>query len=230
MKINNVDKIFVVHHSPLVDRKNRLEKIFKKLDLDVEWVEKYLPDEIDYDKEVGRPVIEKGTEFAIQQNKYTYHKNVGKKVTISELSLILKHKYCLLKQIENNYENIIIFEDDINLDINSIKYLNDNMDEFQDGVNKYELDILMLGTAFNFKPVNNTGVYIHYNKNQLTRCAHAIAFNIKSTQIILNGIFPMNLPWDFKLNELIILNNLNIAWSEPGLTQFSLGGNSTIKK
>lgn len=230
MKIDNVNKIYVVHHSPLVDRKNRLDKIFNYLDLDVEWVEKYLPNEIDYNKEVGEPIIEKSTEFAIQQNQYVYYKNVGKKITVSELSLYLKHKYCLLDQIKNNYENIVILEDDVNINLDFIEYMNNNMREFQDGVNKFGCNILILGTAFNFKPVNETGVYVHYNKNQLTRCTHAIAFNINCTQIILNNLFPINLPWDFKLNEIIILNDLKVVWSEPGLTQYSLLTESTIIK
>lgn len=230
MKINNVDKIFVIHHKPLIDRKQRLKNIFEKIDLDVEWVEKYLPEEIDYEKEVGQVIIEKGPEWAIQQNKYTYYENVGKKITMSELSLYLKHKECLLEQVKNNYQNIIVFEDDINLDMNLIEYLNNNLEEFQEKIENENANFLMLGTAFGFRPVSYNGKFIHYNKNQLTRCAHAYVVNINCAQKIIDRLYPINLPWDFKLNEIIILEDLNVYWSEPGLTQFSLSQGTTVKK
>lgn len=225
MKINNIDKIFVVHHAPLIDRKNRLNDIFEKIDLEVEWVEKFLPEEIDYNKEVGNPIIDKDCGYAIQQNKYIYHENVGKRVSISELSLYLKHKYCYLEQIKHNYENILILEDDVNINSNFIEYMNNNMEEFLE----IKPDILVLGTAFNFRPVKLIGNYIHLNDNQLTRCTHAQIININCVQKIINHLYPINLPIDFKLNEIIILEQLTVAWSEPGLTQFSFG-NSTIKK
>jgi len=230
MKINNVDKIFVIHHKPLVDRKLRLQYIFDQLDLDVEWVEKYLPEDINYEEEVGNPIIEKGPEFAIQQNKYVYYENVGKKITMSELSLYLKHKECLLEQIKHNYENIIVFEDDVNLDLNLVNYLNNNMDEFHKNVENNDANFLMLGTAFGFRPVSYNGKFIHYNENQLTRCAHAYVVNINCAHKIVDRLYPINLPWDFKLNEIMILDKLNVYWSEPGLTQFSLTQGTTVKK
>jgi GR25 family glycosyltransferase involved in LPS biosynthesis len=225
MKILGIDKIFVCHHKPLLDRKDRLDTIFKKINLEVEWIENFLPEDIDYVKEVGNPVIEKDCEYAIQQNKYIYYENVGKKVSMSELSLYLKHKYCYLEQIKNNYENILILEDDVNVNLDFIDYMNNNMLEFLDK----KPDILVLGTAFGFIPVNFNGKYIHINDNQLTRCTHAQVINRKCVEKIVKHLYPINLPIDFKLNEIIILERLKIAWSEPGLTQFSFG-NSTIKK
>jgi GR25 family glycosyltransferase involved in LPS biosynthesis len=225
MKLLGIDKIFVCHHKPLLDRKDRLDIIFKNLDLDVEWVEKFLPEDIDYNKEIGNPIIEKNCDYAIQQNKYIYYENVGKKVTISELSLYLKHKYCYLEQLKNNYENILILEDDVNINFDFIDYINNNMKEFLEK----NPDILVLGTAFNFRPVIFNGKYIHINDNQLTRCTHAQVINRKCIEKILDHLYPVNLPIDFKLNEIIILEKLKVAWSEPGLTQFPFG-NSTIKK
>lgn len=226
MEIKGIDKIFVCHHKPLEDRKKRLQTIFNKLDLDVEWVEKYLPDEIDYEKEVGDVKIFNPINLAIQQNQYIYHEGVGKKVSISELSLYLKHKWCYQQQIENNYENILILEDDVDLGMNLIEFLNNNMEEFL----KIKPDMLIVGTAFNFKPKRFTGKYIHLNPNQLTRCTHAQIINRKCIDDIMKHLYPVNLPIDFKLNEIIILEKLKVAWSEPGLKQYSLGGESTIIK
>jgi len=226
-KIENIDKIFIIHHTPLQNRKNRLQEILDKLQLDVEWVESFLPEDVDYDKET----FDCGNFVDIEiVHPYGRYRNFSKKISISELSLYLKHKECIIKQIKNNYENIIIFEDDVNLDLNLIKFLNNNLNEFQHKVKFDGANLLMLGTAFNFKSTILNGDFIHFNEKQLTRCAHAYVVNINCAQKILDKLYPINLPWDFKLNEIIITENLNVYWSEPGLTQFSLTQGTTVKK
>ena len=56
-------------------------------------------------------------------------------------------------------------------------------------------------------------------ENQKTRCTHAYINNIMATKKILKNIYPINLPIDFKLNEIIQIENIKVAWSEPGLNQ-----------
>jgi hypothetical protein len=91
-EINNVDKIFIVHHKPLIDRKNRLVKILDKLKLDVEWIESYLPEDVDYEKEILNWQEFEHVEIVHPYGKY---QNFSKKCSISEISLYLKHKECI---------------------------------------------------------------------------------------------------------------------------------------
>ena len=81
----------------------------------------------------------------------------------------------------------------------------------------------MIGTAFGFKSQYfKTKKIIHYGKNQLTRCCHAMMFSLEAAKIIYANLERVNWPIDYKLNEIIIKESLKVAWSEPGLFQSSL--------
>lgn len=235
LKQNFIEKIYICHHSPLKERKLKLNSIIKEFKTDLEWVEKFLPDEIEdsYSRFVNIEKLKINVNLpGIDEYHYVYHKNAGRKVTISEYSLYLKMKYCFEDQIKNQYANIIIFEDDVLLDKNVENYLNICAFEFISHIPK--LDCLMLGTAFNFKSKfikpNN---FIHFGKNQLTRCTHAMMFSLNAAKIIHKNLNRVNWPIDYKLNEIIIKESLKVAWAEPGLYQSSLltkNGSSIIKE
>ena len=156
----------------------------------------------------------------VQQNQYTLYENAGKRVSIPELSLYLKHQYCFEQQIENEYETIVILEDDIMLPDNFEEYLNVCCEEF-DNYNP-KLDCVMLGSCFGFtSPYIKENRLIHYGENQLTRCTHAMMFSLDATKKIIQNLYPINWPIDFKLNEIIIKENLKVGWTEPSLQQAS---------
>ena len=214
-------KIYVCHHPPLKHRKEKLEKVFSSRNIEVEWVEKFSPEEIveDYDQIVGvKDIIINPNVPGVQQNQYTLYENAGRQVTIPELSLYLKHRYCFEEQIENGYDLIVILEDDIMLPNNIEEYLNKCKLEFIQSNPK--LDVAVLGGAFNFKPnYIQSEKILHYGKNHLTRCTHAIMFSLDAAKKIISNLYPINWPIDFKYNEIIIAENLRVAWAEPSLQQ-----------
>lgn len=221
-----VDKIFVCHHKPLIDRKERLLASFEKYGIQTEWIESFSPYQIrdEYDKLVGVDYLNFGkNKPAIQQGYYKYHRNNGRKVSLNELSLYLKHKFCLEKQVLNGYKTIIIFEDDIIFNENSLDLINKSSLEF--ALHKPKLDIAMIGTAFGFEPkVNSLNKVLHFNKYQLTRCTHAMMFSLEGSYTILNELFPINWPIDFKLNEIIIKKKLKVGWTIGGILQNTAEG------
>jgi len=217
----NIDKIYVCHHKPLIERKEILYKYFKEKNIDVEWVEKYLPEEISdkYDELVGYFNIDPEAKF-ICYGQYSYFPNVGKKINLGELSLYLKHLYCFEDQIKNNYENILILEDDLLIptEYDFIKYLNNCIDEFK----KIKADMMFLGSCCEIHvdwANRKNNKYVYLIKNQLTRCTHAYVTSIEATKKILTKVYPKNMPIDFKLNEIIIVENLKVAWTEPSFSQ-----------
>tara|TARA_B100000242_G_scaffold264319_1_gene211784 strand:- start:22594 stop:23451 length:858 start_codon:yes stop_codon:yes gene_type:complete len=225
-KINKklIDKIYICHHSPLRHRKLRLKKIVDKFKTKLEWVEGFSPYDIkiDYKKKLAfeKNKIDKSLP-GIDQYQYTYYKNAGREITISEYSLFLKMKYCFEDQIKNQRKIIIIFEDDVILSNEIENYLNICSFEFKNHIPK--LDCLMIGTAFKFKSkFYNPKKVIHFGKNQLTRCTHAMMFSLNAAEKIYKNLNRVNWPIDYKLNEIIIKESLNVAWSEPGLLQSSL--------
>jgi GR25 family glycosyltransferase involved in LPS biosynthesis len=218
-----MNKIFVCHHSPLTHRKEYLINFFSSKNIEVEWVENFSPEEIveTYDEVIGtKDLIINPNVPGVQQNQYTLYENAGKRVSIPELSLYLKHQYCFEQQIENEYEKIVILEDDIMLPDNFEEYLNVCCEEF-DNYNP-KLDCVMLGSCFGFtSPYIKENRLIHYGENQLTRCTHAMMFSLDATKKIIQNLYPINWPIDFKLNEIIIKENLKVGWTEPSLQQAS---------
>lgn len=214
-----ISKIYVLHHKPLVERKLFLSEKLKKINFEIEWVENFLPEEIDYEKELKNwSDFEKVT---IRQHN-GFYENFAKKISISELSLYLKHKFCFEEQIKNNYENILIIEDDVEIPDFFQEYLDSNLQEFEELKKTHGVGILILGTAFHFRSKNiRQDKKVYYDTLNKTRCTHAILHNINTSKKIIKRLENPNLPIDFKLNEIIEIENIGVAWSEPGLRQLS---------
>jgi GR25 family glycosyltransferase involved in LPS biosynthesis len=216
-------KIFVCHHPALTHRKECLVNFFSSKKINVEWIETFSPEEIfeRYDELVGtKDLIINRNVPGVQQNQYTLYESAGKKVSIPELSLYLKHQYCFDQQIKNEYETIVILEDDIMLPDNFEEYLDICYSEFN--THNPQLDCLMLGSCFGFtSPYIKENRLVHYGPNQLTRCTHAMMFSLDASKKIVKNLYPINWPIDFKLNEIIIKENLKVGWTEPSLQQAS---------
>tara|TARA_Y100001968_G_scaffold329844_1_gene380156 strand:- start:7219 stop:8043 length:825 start_codon:yes stop_codon:yes gene_type:complete len=220
---NLINKIYICHHKPLVHRKEYLEKRLLSKGLEVYWVDFFLPQEIEnkYDQIVGTKELNISPNVpGISQGQYKLFENAGTKITITELSLYKKIEYCLEDQVKGNRELIVILEDDIVIPNNIVEYLDLCASEFLFSNNN--LDCLMMGTAFGFRsPYYKPDRLIHYGKNQLTRCTHAMMFSLYGAKKILRNLYPVNWPIDFKLNEIFIKEKMRVAWAEPGLIQLS---------
>lgn len=228
-----IDKIFVCHHKPLVHRKKNLQNFFDNNDIDVEWIENYLPEEIkqDYNNLIGLDELERNPiSYNISDERYKLFpgwfghiknfSNNKRDVTIPELSLYLKQKECFEKHIKKKYKNILILEDDIIFPNNFLEYLNKCILEFESHIPK--LDCLIIGSCCGFKSNNiKSNKFVYYDESNLTRCAHAIVYTLNASEKIYKNLHPINWPIDFKLNEIIIKESLKVGWVEPPLQQAS---------
>ena len=218
-----ISNIYICHHKPLAHRKKYLEEKLLSKGLKVEWVENFLPKDLEnhYDQIVGTKELNIDTDVpGISQGQYKLFKNAGTKITMTELSLYKKIEYCLNDQIKRERELILILEDDIVIPNNIVEYLDLCASEFI--FSNRNLDCLMIGTAFGFKsPYYKPGRLIHYGKDQITRCTHAMMFSLDGAKKIVRNLYPINWPIDFKLNEIFIKEKLKVAWAEPGLMQLS---------
>ena len=226
----NIDKIFVLHHTPLIERKTYLNDFFLKNNIDVEWVENYSPEDIEnkYNEYIGDISNIKTIEV---RHPYGTYESYNLKLTIGELSLYLKHKYCFEKTIKENYKNILILEDDITLRNDLVNYLNKNIEEFNN-IEEFGLlpDILVIGMSHFFISKNiRPGKYTHFGEHQLTRCTHAILYNSKCIPTIYNHLYPIHAPIDHKLDEIIVKENLKVSWSEPGIWQNYVNFKSSLR-
>ena len=187
--------IFITHHLPCVDRKKFVEEQFESQGLYREYITDFLPDEID------TPVCDTTTP--------TLH------------SLCLKHELALKKMLERNCEHCIVFEDDIILNRDFKGYFNIFFPQFLD----IKGDLLMIGTAFNIRPISLIpGQYVYWEPHFRTRCTHAMLFTANCAKIILEEyhVGTYRGP-DHKLNDIIEKRNLKSCYLEPGLHQSSIG-------
>jgi len=206
-------KIFVLHYSKLVNRKENILAQFQKHNItDYEFIEKYDKDEITDDE---------SSLFDINYKK-------------SAMSLTLKHFY-VFKLIAKNYENALIFEDDVILCDNFIDKLNNYMSQLPQ-----DYDMLFIGD----------GCKLHIEQHRLTlnkyiyekclyptswggdggtRCTDSFIISNKCAKTICEYINNLtnkiNLAIDWWLNVAARDNNLKIYWAEPTIvTQGSHNG------
>lgn len=186
-------KYYCLHHPPLQERREYLVNKFNLLNLDVEWVTNFLPDEI-----------------TIPVNSFFKCKG--------EYSLYLKHLYCFEEQVKNSYEYITIFEDDVLLDDDFNQFFNDCMNEFKDS----DGGILFTGICCNIRPTNIIpGKKIYWEPNNKTRCTHCYTVPLKTSHILLKHFYSEYEAVDFKLNKIIEIEKIKSYHSEPGIYQGS---------
>lgn len=200
--MNNQIKIFILHHTPAIDRKIKLQSDLSDVNIiyPLEWVEKFLPSEI----------------------------NVNLKYSIkhSELSLSLKHQYSLQQIVQNNIQYGIIFEDDIDLRsiLNIQKFLEQSITEL-DADNG---DILWIGDAWvgkytipcDKKVINKIS---YFSSDCYSRCTHAYIISHQGAKLVLEN-YHYNKPIDHLYNEIISNRIIVTGWTDPGLIQKSAAG------
>mgnify|MGYP006208818619 CR=1 FL=1 len=218
----NVDKIFCCHHPSefLKSRKERLVNFFKENDIDVEWVEGFPPEEAenyDYSGLVHRTMTRGPMDCRTDEAK-------AKDLSRKGVSLILKHNYCYEQQIENNYKNILILEDDVDLSSGfSEQYFNKCMREFEAA----GLEMLYLGSCCEMKhPEARPDKYVyydHYTKPLPSRCTHCYVVSTEGARKTLKHSFGMFDSVDWQLNWIIEKEKIKNSWAEPSVRQLNLG-------
>jgi GR25 family glycosyltransferase involved in LPS biosynthesis len=212
-----IDKIFVLHHKDFIKRGLLIEKRLKEENIEFDWVTDFEPENI---KDIYNNIDYINYSDIDIIHPYGIYKNKSIRISIGSLSLILKHLWCLEEQIKNNYENILILEDDVEIPKNFKNYLENNVRDFLELKEQENTTILMLGISHDYRTKNYTpGKFAHYSPNQKTRCTHAYISNIEASKKLVKNFKPFNLPIDFKLNEIIQLEDIKVAWSEPALYQ-----------
>jgi len=217
MKIPIVDKIYILHHRGF---KKRLAILTRRLSeegiTDYEIVDRYPPEMVDYAKHIDG--WDKFVDIDIV-HPYGVYRNFSQKISRGSLSLVLKHLHCYIDQVKNNYSNILILEDDCLIPAGFLNYVTENMIGFNDLLNTEGTSMLMMGTSHHYVSKKQNGKCVQYDVNQKCRCTHAYAVNISVTNTLLDNFHPINLPIDFKLNEIMQLKDIKVAWSEPGIKQ-----------
>lgn len=194
-------KIFVIHYKKLIERKQHIVNQFKKHNiLDYEFIE------IDRDE--------------------LNDKNINifeKKYNNAQIAISLSHFYAY-KEINEKYENGLIFEDDVILHENFSNILKEYLKQLP-----VDYDMLFIGDGCNLhieknKLIENQYIYekclypTKWEGDGATRCTDSYLINKKCAKKLCDYIsnlnYKINLPIDWWLNIVCRDNNLKIYWAE----------------
>jgi GR25 family glycosyltransferase involved in LPS biosynthesis len=162
-----------------------------KLNLAVEWVCAFLPEEIE---------LPSTAKF---KNK-------------NEYSLYLKQQYCIEQQVQKEIPLIVILEDDVLLPDNFCDFVDNCVSEFT----LLKGDLLFLGTCCNITARNiQSDRSVYYEPDYKSRCAHCYAVTLSAARTIMKHIDNRQCAYDFKLNQIIAQEALRVCYAEPGILQ-----------
>lgn len=203
-------KVFVLHYTPLVERKKHIENEMRRENMQFEFI-------LDYDRE---QLTDADT------SRFT------DKVSLSEQSLVLKHLHALRKIVDANYEYALVLEDDINLDRGFKEKL-----EFYQGLLPEDWDMVFIGNGCNLHiPEKDIipGKFIYKKGHAFpgaTRCTDSMLISNKCARAILEYIdsrqpeYKIEYAADWLLNNVLRSLNANVYWTEPTIvTQGSQNG------
>jgi GR25 family glycosyltransferase involved in LPS biosynthesis len=194
-------KIFVIHYKKLIDRKKHIIEQFEKYNItDYEFIE------IDRDELEG------------------YDLSLFENVAKHDIAIYLSNMYAY-KEIKNNYDEAIIFEDDIILCDNFINIFNNYLTQLPK-----DYDMLFIGNGCNLhiqandlipnKNIYEKGLYpTNWGGDGCSRCIDSYVVSKKSAiklcDYIDNIKYKINTTPDWWLNIAARDINLKVYWAEP---------------
>jgi GR25 family glycosyltransferase involved in LPS biosynthesis len=208
-------KVIVLHYSKLTRRKQHILEQFEKHGItDYEFIEKFDKDTITDDE---------CPEFS---KDYVANRR-------TELSIHLKHLYLYRRMVSENYEEVLVLEDDVILSDHFVK----NLTEYMTQLPK-DYDMLFIGNGCNLHIPKNQLVanqYIYekclhetaWGGNGATRCVDSYILNRKCAKKLcdyvaataasaaLDETKKINQPADWWLNEAARDLLLKVYWAEP---------------
>ena len=237
-------KVFITHYTPLKERRAHIEKLLDKLNYSGDFITEFDREELDdLASKYKYNSNQWNAEYSLIKNvlirnisntdkkkslKHKFYWNFVKlfekistpkcfrprELTLSEISLTLKH-HKALKEIQKSNEPGLIMEDDIFLKPES-KQLIENAFLLC----KNEFDYIDLGGGCDL-PLFNEDMQLKNNNRFIklkiprSRTTASYMVNSKSAKILSDGLFPLSMPIDWKYQYLFLKNNIKVAWSTP---------------
>tara|TARA_R100000008_G_C3578747_1_gene166982 strand:+ start:555 stop:1214 length:660 start_codon:yes stop_codon:yes gene_type:complete len=203
----DLEKIYVTHYKPLVERKQRLMEYFDRKKISVEWVENEDVEEGFYDNSPDQWTRKLNIAYP---NDQTPPRDLLK----TEISVAVKHYECFKKIAASDFKYAMILEDDVVFTKSFVedypKYMKDTPPEW---------DVIFFGNGcFERVAGFKEGKFAYMLEHPKTRCLDSYIIKKTACTKILNTLKPITLPVDFELTYCFIKNNLKTCWWEPSLT------------
>lgn len=192
---------YCIHHSPSLDRKLYMEKLFSDNDINPIWITEFLPN----------------CELVTNHEKiYSEHSANKEYLNNAEISLYLKQKFAI-ESIKASNRIGVICEDDLENPTFHLKQFCLNiLNDFIDGNG----DILFIGdTRYDSISHKYKNMSIVSEPWMKSRCAHCYMVTPHAANKIISYLESPEAPFDWQLNYAIDKFNLKVYWSTHGVKQ-----------
>lgn len=215
-------KTYIIHYDKLTNRKQHILSELATIGIvDYEFVTKFNKEELT--DEIINQYYDSSPETELNKAQITLSKHGQTKydypkLSLSSISLCMKHIVSLNNFLNSEYEYCLIIEDDCHFCCKP----NDIEHAIKKAPNNW--DILFIGGAFNhsiFKHIMRLGNYILAD-HPSTNTTSSLIYNKKSAKKTLKILNQFSLPIDWELNYNFFANNFNVYHTVPYLaTQIS---------
>jgi len=208
-------KIFIIHYKKLVERKKYLTSVLSEFDY--EFIEEFDRESIsNFDTSLysNKPELWKERVEKIYKDEPGY-----RILRDSEICNSLSHLKALKNIIDNNLEFAIVLEDDVILQ-------NDFKKKIEEIVNNIpkDFDFAFFGNSYTMNMLDDitsdgsTNITGNLWKKKLgiTRTVDAYVVSNKAAKILVDNINEIVLPFDFELTYFFRKLKMNIYWYDPG--------------
>ena len=204
-------KTYVLHYTPLIERRKHIENEMKRENIPFEFV-------FQYDRE---------------NLTDAEHALFSGDISNSEKSLVMKHIITLYNIIRENHPYALVLEDDVILD----RDFNEKL-AYYISLLPPDWDMIFIGNGCNLHIPQNEqqpGVFIYKKSTSYpgaTRCTDSILISQKCARAIFNYLqmpgYKITQAIDWLYNEVLHALNMNVYWTEP--TIVSQGSESNMFK
>lgn len=209
----DVDHIYVCHWSKLIERKKHIiEQLQMNNIINYSFVELY--DKDNWNKEE-----------LLKNYPFIFNKDPkdNRFLKMSEISLLLKHAWCVTDAFCKKYNSVMILEDDVVFSNNFI----DNFNNFKSQLPN-NWDCCWVGSCCNLhKKIKNTNINVY--PTMTSRCCHCYILSNSGINKIVKEIKNINQGIDWYYNDIISRLELNAFWFEPSLAEQSINFETTVQ-
>lgn len=204
--------VFVMHYSPLEERRLLLEKQLFDNGISATWVTMFDAENLSTD------ILEEWyrNDPEVWRNRGAWQNSgVSRPLRLAEVSLAIKHLVTMQKLVDQDLRLALFLEDDVIFERNFVQKLLYRLKSFpKDG------DLAFIGSGCDLR-VEKRQLWRHWYRrtDPVSRCTDSFLISSRAAAAILRLCKPFSLPIDFEINFAARQSQISSYWLEPPLVR-----------